>query len=89
MSVPCETFSVLPVPTLISLVAIVALSIVPLLISVVVKTELLIVMTPVESAIVAEDVPSLALMFVTSRFFESTLVAVSYTHLTLPTIYSV
>ena len=41
---------------------------VPPLISVVVKTELETVITPVESAMVADDVPSLALMFVTSRF---------------------
>ena len=74
MSVPDETSSVLPVPTVISLVATVTPSMFPPLISVVVKTELGIVITPVESAIVAEAVPSFALMFETSMFVVSTVV---------------
>ena len=74
LSVPPETSSVLPEPTVISLVAIVAPSIFPPLISVVIKTELGIVITPVESAIVADAVPSFALMFETSIFVVSIVV---------------
>ena len=54
------------------------LSILPPLISDVVKTELGTVITPVVSAMVADEVPSLALMFVTSRFAESTVVALTF-----------
>ena len=74
MCVPCETSSVFSDPTVISLVAIVTPSIVPPLISVLFKTELDIVITPVESEILADEVPSLALIIDTSRFAVSTVV---------------
>ena len=75
---PADTSNVLPEPTVISLVAIVVLSIVPPLISVVVKTELSMVITPVESAIVDEAVPSLAFIFVISKLVESMVVAFTF-----------
>ena len=75
---PAETSSVLPDPTFISLVAIVAPSMVPPLISVVVRTESTIVILPDESSIVAAEVPSFALMFVTSIFVVSTVVALTF-----------
>ena len=59
-------------------------SIVPPLMSVVVRTEEAIVITPVESAIVAEAVPSLALMLVTSILVVSTVVA--FTVVILPVV---
>jgi len=55
----------------------VAPSIVPPLMSVVVKTDEATVSTPVLLAIVADAVPSLALMFVTSRLVVSTVVALT------------
>ena len=75
--VPAETSSVLSAPTVTSLVAIVVLSIVPPLISVVVRIESPIVILPVESAMVATEVPSFALRFVTSRFRVSVVVALT------------
>jgi hypothetical protein len=59
-------------------------SIVPPLMSVVVKTELASVTTPVVSAIEPAAVPSLAFKFVTSRFVESTVVA--FTVVMLPVL---
>ena len=75
---PPETSSVLPDPTVISLVAIVVPSIVPPLISVVVRIESPIVILPVESAMVAAEVPSFALRFVSSIFVVSTVVALTF-----------
>jgi len=76
--VPAETLSVLPDPTVISLVAIVVPSIFPPLISVVVRIESPIVILPDESSIVAAEVPSLALRLVTSIFVVSTVVALTF-----------
>jgi hypothetical protein len=64
-------------------------SIVPPLMSVVVKTELASVTTPVESAIEPAAVPSLAFKFVTSMLVVSTvvaLVAVEFTVVMLPVV---
>ena len=63
VKVPEETSRVFPDPTLISLVAIVEPSTVPPLMSVVVRTELDKVTTPVEFAIDPAEVPSFALRF--------------------------
>ena len=51
---------------------------VPPLISVVVRTESPIVILPDESSIVAAEVPSFALMFVTSIFVVSRVVALTF-----------
>ena len=53
------------------------LSIVPPLISVVVRTEFPIVILPFESSMVAAEVPFFALRFVTSRFRVSVVVALT------------
>ena len=73
VSVPPETSSVLPEPTVIFVP-----SIVPPLISVVVNTELSNVITPVEFAIVPAAVPSLAFRLVISKLVESKVVAFTF-----------
>ena len=75
VSVPADTSSVLPEPTVMFEVAIVVPSIVPPLISAVVSTEEAIVKIPVLSAIDAEAVPSLALILVISKLTDSTVPA--------------
>jgi len=74
---PVVAVAVVNVPAAAELAPIVVPSIVPPLMSVVVKTEDPSVTTPVESAIDPAAVPSLALMLVTSTFVVSTVVALT------------